>query len=910
MIKSLKELTKTGKASADDLTSLQKHVAALRHGVSLANLGPEAEAQLASLFKLSDGALNSITSHRILNSLSFPEMHRRLDRVGKAYSETFEWIFEDEPQKQRKALEGRMLFTKWLESGNGIFHIAGKPGAGKSTLMKFLYKHPHTTDLLDHWAAGRKLVLGKFFFWKPGFEMENSVTGLLRTLLYETIEQCPELASSVFPRQWSQVEALPWQAPVELHLDGDEIREAFTRLMENRNLPERRCFCFFIDGLDEFQETREEGYKELTQLLSSWTRTAPGDLKLCVSSREFDVFLDHFSGPQGLKLQDLTYDDIHQFVREKLEGNEKFLNLEKPKNGGEELISQVTDRADGVFLWVALVVKLLDDACDDEDQFSDLQRKVESTPQEVKDLFQQLFDSIRESDRDQSAQIFAIVLRLLESKWGLRLSLFRYSLLDHFHADPEFASKTNFQEQGCLIKTDDMDVKLRLKRARKQLYKCCKGLLEVQELEDDPLGGTFEGTHLKHRISLAHRSVHEFLFKKEIEQERSARLQGFDIFGAICQTFVAEVASLDISDFNDLCYAPELVDILLGISQRGSGAGRYIKALHNLDRIMSQHEPEDHPELSFCSRDKGPTVSCFRDNFSVAHCAATFGVHQYFTSDLQSSFVDDATKNGSLALSVIYGPASPYCEEYSQCGWPMVLRWIFQRGCCPNQAAEWNSNMSLWQIFVSRSLNDSDMLRTANGAEVTQIFLESGADPDISVSAQSDERHTMTMHSPPPTRTTTIVSSFRFKADTLSEDIFDFVNSKGGQATLRDIIEFLRPANVETLLALIDGKSQAQQRPATSSADSPLLSSDLEAKTTPIQPLESKTEAIDVPDDDTLRTREKVVGMRAVVWLKLALGNPLFTFTLGKIIHRACILLRQLTFVRYPPYVPLVSHNV
>jgi hypothetical protein len=168
----------------------------------------------------------------------------------------------------------------------------------------------------------------------------------------------------------------------------------------------------------------------------------------------------------------------------------------------------------------------------------------------------------------------------------------------------------------------------------------------------------------------------------------------------------------------------------------------------------------------------------------------------------------------------------------------------------------------------------------------------------------------MIMRSPPPTRTTTIESSFEFEIDTLNEDIFDFVNSKGGQAILRDIIEFLRPANVETLLALIDGKSQAQQRPATSSADSPLLSSDLEAKTTPIQPLESKTEAIDVLDDDTLRSREKVVGMRAVVWLKWALGNPLFTFTLGKIIHRACILLRRLTFVRYPPYVPLVSHNV
>lgn len=47
------------------------------------------------------------------------------------------------------------------------------------------------------------------------------------------------------------------------------------------------------------------------------------------------------------------------------------------------------------------------------------------------------------------------------------------------------------------------------------------------------------------------------------------------------------------------------------------------------------------------------------------------------------------------------------------------------------------------------------------------------------------------MHSPPPTRTTTIWCSFEFKGFMLDEDIFDFIKSKGRQAALRDIIPSL-----------------------------------------------------------------------------------------------------------------------
>jgi Cu/Ag efflux protein CusF len=44
-------------------------------------------------------------------------------------------------------------FIEWLSSSDGIFHISGKMGSGKSTMMRFLYEHPATRYELNRWAG-------------------------------------------------------------------------------------------------------------------------------------------------------------------------------------------------------------------------------------------------------------------------------------------------------------------------------------------------------------------------------------------------------------------------------------------------------------------------------------------------------------------------------------------------------------------------------------------------------------------------------------------------------------------------------------------------------------------------------------------------------------------------------------
>jgi ABC-type glutathione transport system ATPase component len=53
----------------------------------------------------------------------------------------------------RYLLEVGKVYMDWLATGGGVFHVSGKLGSGKSTLMKFLLKHPRTKSELLEWSG-------------------------------------------------------------------------------------------------------------------------------------------------------------------------------------------------------------------------------------------------------------------------------------------------------------------------------------------------------------------------------------------------------------------------------------------------------------------------------------------------------------------------------------------------------------------------------------------------------------------------------------------------------------------------------------------------------------------------------------------------------------------------------------
>jgi len=89
--------------------------------------------QLKTLLHVGQDALNKVAQDRILRGIKgdFDDISYRYQSVDKPFKDTFEWIL-DLGGKSPEATK----FTQWLSSGDGIFHICGKLGSGKSTLSK------------------------------------------------------------------------------------------------------------------------------------------------------------------------------------------------------------------------------------------------------------------------------------------------------------------------------------------------------------------------------------------------------------------------------------------------------------------------------------------------------------------------------------------------------------------------------------------------------------------------------------------------------------------------------------------------------------------------------------------------------------------------------------------------------
>lgn len=189
-------------------------------------------------------------------------------------------------------------------------------------------------------------------------------------------------------------------------------------------------FCFFIDGLDEY-EGNPNDMVELIRIL----RFLP-NVKICVSSRDWNNFEAEFGGNQTQKLymQDFNHNDIGKYVYDIFDNNPNYQEMEDRDTAGKALINGIVKAANGVFLWVFLVVRSFEEGLLNGDSIQDLQRTLEQDiPEDLNELFERIIlRDIPKNHRARSAQIFAIALEAAEN-----LSFMAYWFAGQ--EDPEYA---------------------------------------------------------------------------------------------------------------------------------------------------------------------------------------------------------------------------------------------------------------------------------------------------------------------------------------------------------------------------------------------------------------------------------------------------------------------------------------
>ncbi len=146
----------------------------------------------AQISSLNSVHLDGHQYDNLLKSLQYPEMNWRASQIGDACSKTFEWIFDDTlPNGVDRKQRPWASFSDWLTSGTGIYWCCGKAGSGKSTLMKHIWQHEKTRQLLDDWCPTKRLVIIYFGFWLSGSPMQRSLRGILCSLLISSsVKSC------------------------------------------------------------------------------------------------------------------------------------------------------------------------------------------------------------------------------------------------------------------------------------------------------------------------------------------------------------------------------------------------------------------------------------------------------------------------------------------------------------------------------------------------------------------------------------------------------------------------------------------------------------------------------------------------------------------------------------------------
>ena len=228
------------------------------------------------LITLVDTGSKIAKQQRLLDQLRFRYTKDRHSNVGDAHPNTLHWIFEEPVAKRQSAID----FADWVHSSDPIYWISGKPGSGKSILMKYLVDGTNTLGILQNWAYPHKIIVASFFFWVAGTPLQKSQEGLLRSLLYEILRKCPDLIHICLKSRWNKSEewepsSLPGFWKDEPHSSGFDfdkwtglqLLEAFAQLRK-QSLSSVR-YCFFVDGLDEYDGQHGELIELIIGLLDS-----------------------------------------------------------------------------------------------------------------------------------------------------------------------------------------------------------------------------------------------------------------------------------------------------------------------------------------------------------------------------------------------------------------------------------------------------------------------------------------------------------------------------------------------------------------------------------------------------------------------------------------------------------------
>lgn len=345
---------------------------------------------------------NSDYCIELLESLYVAATRWRIEDVETSCLNTFEWVFDPTI----------VTYTTWLTQATADEHqrmywIKGKPGSGKSTLMKYILESPQTIKQLRY-ANCNDWILSGFFIHGRGTAIEKSFKGLLCRLLYDILQQVEKLNSIAYPLYALEAKSCGWTVR--------SLQKCLREIIGQRTV--HFNLCFFVDALDEF----DDDHWRLAEFLVEISRLPIPEVvnfKICIASRPWNVFYDIFQPFDGFSIHEYTHKDIEVYSATKLKFVAHNQDTVSPLCKSD-IMNRICENAHGSFIWVRLVTDRLLEGRRDGDSEAQLIRHIESLPREIEDLYGQILGSLKPRHTREAFVLLQIYtcLHQEEQRWS------------------------------------------------------------------------------------------------------------------------------------------------------------------------------------------------------------------------------------------------------------------------------------------------------------------------------------------------------------------------------------------------------------------------------------------------------------------------------------------------------------
>lgn len=310
--------------------------------------------------------LSDSEKKELLQKLHFPQLDARLTNLRRAGRRTCEWLL-----RRKDYQEWMDMDSKHFQAQDGLFWIHGNPGTGKSIAMKFLFQKMQHKLKRSH----DQLVLS-FFFNARGSDLEKSTLGLYRSLLFGLLSSDPSLLEALDDcsrGQYLGILSGEWEQRHEPLLQ--ELFEKAIKLLAARK---KSLYCY-VDALDECPENQIRDMVRYFEDLKAEENSHK--IRVCFSSRHYPRISIKTKLTITLEHEANHNNDIKTYI-----GSELRFDEHTDQTEVDELRDAIFQRSAGIFLWVSLVVRQLNDVFDNDGRMDAVWDRLGEIPRAAKEI--------------------------------------------------------------------------------------------------------------------------------------------------------------------------------------------------------------------------------------------------------------------------------------------------------------------------------------------------------------------------------------------------------------------------------------------------------------------------------------------------------------------------------------------